>query len=193
MIGMFLGAVATISTGRGVVAIAAWTLGLGVVAGVVSLVLLRVMSESAGAGFLAFTQPRGASSPSEDQFSYQYALAARGDVDAALASYESLLQLASPQDVAVRLRAADLCVERKRDARRAAELYREVQRMPSVSSSNFVYATNRLISLYLGVLADPGKALGELRRLIDRDPTSDVATHARKALANLKSEMPVDG
>jgi hypothetical protein len=41
--------------------------------------------------------------------------------------------------------------------------------------------------------ADPGKALGELRRLIDRDPTSDAATHARKALVNLKREMAIDG
>ena len=55
---------------------------------------------------------------------------------------------------------------------------------------SFVYATNRLISLYLGALADPGKAMGELRRLIDRYPASDVAVHARKALADLKREMP---
>jgi len=122
--GIVFGAFLAITRGRNAVTVVAWSLGMGAVTGAVSLVFMRFMSQTAGAGFLAFTQPSGASTPSEAQFSYQDALAARGDVDAALASYESLIQAASPQDAAVRLRAADLYVETRRDANRTSSTRR---------------------------------------------------------------------
>lgn len=193
VLGMFFGALAALTRGASFAAVAGWSLRIGVAAGVLSLVFTLVMSRGMSAGFLAFIQPSGASGPAESQFSYQQALAARGDVAAAIASYEDLLRVASPKDIPVRLRAADLYVDFKTDARRAAELYREVQRVPTVPPTDYVYATNRLISLYLGVLADRGKAMGELRRLIDLYPDSQVASHARTALANLKREIHGEG
>jgi hypothetical protein len=45
-----------------------------------------------------------------------------------------------------------------------------------------------LVELYEQDLDDPGRAMGELRRLIDRYPTSQGARRLRVALANLKSE-----
>jgi len=48
--------------------------------------------------------------------------------------------------------------------------------------------TNRLADLYNGPLKQPGKALVELRRLIDRAPGTPAADHARVALARLKSD-----
>lgn len=50
-------------------------------------------------------------------------------------------------------------------------------------------ATNRLVDLLTGPLRDPGRAAVELRRLIDRHPTSTAAAHAREALAKIKQTL----
>jgi hypothetical protein len=186
ILGTFFGVLGAMRAGRST---SAWGLRVGLAAGILTMVIGFITSRGSGAAFLAFIQPSGASTPAESDFSYQDALAIRGEVAAALSSYQELLQLASPHDVAVRLRAADLYADSGRDVGRAVALYREVQRIPTAPSAAYVYATNRLVSLYLGVLAKPGQAMGELRRLIDRYPSSDVAVHARTALANLKREM----
>jgi hypothetical protein len=69
---------------------------------------------------------------------------------------------------------------------RAAELFRDAQRIPAIDVGEDVYVANRLIDLYSGPLADPGRALVELRRLIDKYPRSAAAGHARDALSALK-------
>ena len=56
-----------------------------------------------------------------------------------------------------------------------------------MTTGQFVYVTNRLVDLYTGPLGEPGKALGELRKLIDRYPGSAAAENARVALAALKA------
>jgi hypothetical protein len=189
ILGAFFGVLGAIREHRST---SAWGLGVGLAAGILTMVIGFITNRGSGAAFLAFIQPSGASTPAESDFSYQDALAIRGDVAGALSSYEELLQLASPRDVAVRLRAADLYADSGRDVGRAVALYKEVQRIPTAPSAAYVYATNRLVSLFLDVLAKPGNAMGELRRLIDRYPSSDVAVHARTALANLKREMRVE-
>ena len=45
-----------------------------------------------------------------------------------------------------------------------------------------------LVELYEDDLKDPGRAMAELRRLIDRYPTSQGVRRLRVALASLKSE-----
>jgi hypothetical protein len=44
-----------------------------------------------------------------------------------------------------------------------------------------------LVELYEHHLADPGRAMAELRRLIDRYPTAQDARRLRTALAELKA------
>jgi hypothetical protein len=50
------------------------------------------------------------------------------------------------------------------------------------------YTSQKIIDLLLGPLGDRGRAMAELRMLIDRYPTSREAEGAREALRRLKAE-----
>ena len=143
-------------------------------------------SHGAGKAFGAFIQPSGAGSY-ERQYSHEEAMVMRGDVDGALSSYEEII-LETPRDPQPRIRAADLYA--KSGVReRAEELYRAVQRLPGIAARDDVYASNRLVDLYLAWPGHEKNGLRELRRLIDTYPETDVATRARAGLVNLKSQL----
>ncbi|HEY4132107.1 MAG TPA: hypothetical protein VGM50_15955 [Gemmatimonadaceae bacterium] len=128
----------------------------------------------------------GASTPYREQYSYQQALVMQGKVDEALASFVSLVR-ERPNDADLRIRAAELCAREKRDYVRAADFFRDAQRIPSITLGEEVHVTNRLVDLYAGPLNAPGRALVELRRLIDRHPGSPAASNARIAIGALKA------
>ena len=146
------------------------------------------LSSAAASGFGSFVQPSGRSTPYEQQFSRQEALAARGDVAGALASYEEIIA-ADPAAVEPRVRAAELYAGKGGNPARAAELFRQVQRIPGVTPQRDLYASNRLVDLYRGPLGDEGRALVELRRLAERFPTSREAAYAREAIASMKRSI----
>jgi tetratricopeptide (TPR) repeat protein len=146
------------------------------------------MSSGAGRTFSEFIQPSGAGSY-ERQYSHEDALVMRGDAEEALASYERII-LEAPKDAQPRIRAADLYA--KSGLRERAEvLYRAVQRLPSVAARDDIYASNRLVDLYLSWPGHEAKGLRELRRLVDTYPETDVAERARAGLVNLKSQLGV--
>jgi hypothetical protein len=136
----------------------------------------------------ATLMPSGSSTAYAHNFSLEDSLVIRGDIAAALELYERGIR-ERPGDVEVRIRAADLCQGKGANAPRAAELWREVQRHPAVLPEKMLYATHRLVDLYVGPLREPGRALVELRRIIDTFPDSTSARHAREALARLKAEQ----
>jgi len=141
---------------------------------------------AAGAGFLAVVLPTGKSVPYEEQYSPVESMVARGDVAGAIESYESII--AQHPDAALpRIRAAELHAKGGRDPRRAADLFRSVRELPGTSSSDVLYASNRLVDLYDGPLEEPGRALVELRRIIERFPGTTAATRAKVALTALKA------
>ena len=133
----------------------------------------------------------GGSTPYEEQYSYQQALVMQGKVTEALASYEDIIA-ASPHAIEPRVRAAELYAQDVTGARRAAELLREVQRIPKLPPGRDVYVTNRLVDLLIGPLRDPGRAVVELRRLMLRYPNTVAATHAREALATIKQQLAME-
>jgi tetratricopeptide (TPR) repeat protein len=147
------------------------------------------LSTSSGAGklFARFTMGSD-TTPYKEQYSREQALVMRGEVDEALRSFEAIIA-ENPNAVDPRFKAAELYAKERGEYRRAAELFREVQRIEPRTSGEDIYATNRLVDLYTGPLSDPGRALVELRRLIERHPQSPAATHARTALAALKSRV----
>jgi len=156
---------------------------IGAVCGGISLTL----SAGAGAG-VHRVMVSGASTPYEEQFSYQESLVMRGLVEDALASYEAIIAERGTM-VSARLRAAALYASRGDDPQRAAELLREARLIPGISTRDDIAAANRLIELLMGPLGDPGRAMVELRRLIDRHPGTDAATRAKLTLAELKQAM----
>jgi tetratricopeptide (TPR) repeat protein len=130
----------------------------------------------------------GSSTPYKEQYSYQQALVMRGQLDDALESFEAVIA-EHPASIDARIRAAELYSREKRNHQRAAELFRDVQRIATVTPGEDIYVTNRLVDLLTGPLGDPGRALAELRRLVDRYPDSAGATHARGALVALKATV----
>jgi hypothetical protein len=112
----------------------------------------------------------------------------RRDYSAALALFEQRIA-ASPGDVRARIAAADLYATHGDNPRRAAELYREIQRFPDLAAGHDIYVSNKLADLYLGALTEPGRALVEFRRLVHRYPGSVAAKHALAAIANLKPDI----
>jgi hypothetical protein len=148
-------------------------------------------TNAAGAAIRMVTLPSGQSTPYEEQFSYQESLAARGDVAGALVSYEAVIA-ERPIAVAPRLRAADLYAGRGKDPSRAAALYREIRDNSGASTRDALYASSRLVDLYDGPLNEPGRALVELRRIIERFPDSAAARGARDALPRLKARLAAE-
>lgn len=151
------------------------------------------LASAAGAGGIArhVTMPSGASTPYEEQFSYQESLAARGDVAGALESYEAVIS-ERPGAVSPRLKAAELYARQGKNPRRAAELLREVRDLPTASAREALYAASRLVDLYDGALDEPGRALVELRRIVELYPNTDAASGARVAIARIKAQRAAD-
>lgn len=169
-----------------------WTLPAAVVAGVVGGWGGFFLGELAG-GTYKHLMVNGSSTPYVEQYSYQQSLVMAGKLDDALESFEAVIAERA-EAIDARVRAAELYDRDKKNHVRAAELFREIQRIESVQPGQFVYATNRLVDLYTGPLNEPGKALVELRKLIDRYPRSPAAAQARDALAALKQRViPSEG
>jgi hypothetical protein len=127
----------------------------------------------------------GGDTPYEEQYSYQQAMVMRGQIAEALESYEQAMA-SGDATASVRLKAAELYAKEGKNPQRAAELFREVLRLPTVKSGDATYATNRLVDLLAGPLKDPGRAMVELRKFIDRYPDLPAAQNARAALRAMK-------
>jgi hypothetical protein len=158
-----------------------WSLIAAVMAGGAVHLLTKAVGDSAAA-----LATGGRASASGNQFSYQESLVMQGRVEEALASFEALI-LASATAIEPRILAADLYSRNPATARRAAELLREAQGITAITPGRDIYVTNRLVDLLTGPLGDPGRALVELRRLMERYPNSKAAGHAREAIARIKS------
>ena len=146
------------------------------------------LPSAAGHAALAVTAATGSSTPYEETFSYEESLAARGDVPGAIAAFEQIIA-DRPGAVRPRMRAAELHAGPGGNPGRAAELFREIRGLPGATERDSLYASSRLVDLYDGKLDDSGRALVELRRIIERHPGTDVARHARAALPRLKARL----
>lgn len=150
--------------------------------------LVGLTGAQAAADVTQYALAGGSNTPYEEQFSQEQALVMQRDYAAALALFEQRIALA-PSEPRARIAAADLYATHGQNPTRAAELYREVQRLPDVMSGHDIYVSNKLADLYLGPLKQPGRALVEFRRLAYRYPGSAAADHACAAIANLKAEL----
>lgn len=168
-----------------------WVLGCSTSAASISTAVGLWLGSFAGDTWKRFAVD-GSSTPYKEQYSYQQSLVMRGQLDDALASFEAVIS-EQPDAVDARVKAAELYCREKRNYVRAATLFREVQRIATITPGEDIYVTNRLVDLLTGPLGDSSRALSELRRLIDRYPTSAAAGLARGALATLKAQLHGDG
>lgn len=115
-------------------------------------------------------------------FSHAEALASRGDFEAASKAFNDVR--AAHGETARLIRAeAEMHMRAGGDPSRARELLLRLRQAADSSRADELFATHRLLDLYLGVLADPGRAMVELRRLADRFPDTP---DGQGALAELK-------
>jgi hypothetical protein len=130
--------------------------------------------------------PSGDSTAYTKTYSHIEALVIRGALeDAAVAWEHELAQ--DPQNVSLRVRVADFHLRTKQDAATAHAHYLKARAMGTAGPDLSRYIQQKLVDLYLGPLADEGKAMAELRRLIDAFPETREAESARVALAEIKS------
>lgn len=170
-----------------------WTLVLSVIgaifiAGYTVSRIMTVVPEGMANAFLRFVFPSGYSTPYEPTYSSEQALAARGDHTGALEAYDAAMRL-RPMDPEPRFQAAELLF-RSSTPEKAVRLFVQGRRLSGRNRSKELYATQRLIDLYLGKLDDKPRARAELRQLTRRFPGTREAVAAQKFLDELSAELP---
>jgi hypothetical protein len=132
-------------------------------------------------------QPDGSTTPYQHDFSQIEAFVVRGELEAAAVLWEEAVA-ERPRDVEVRVRAGDFFAGAIGRPERAMALFREVQQL-AAPPERHLYVAQRIVDLYVGPLSDKGKAVVELRKIVDRWPNSTAARFGREAIARIKAEM----
>jgi hypothetical protein len=145
---------------------------------------LLLLSGSARAA-QAFTLP-GTTGHYANEHSEILTLETRGDFRGAVTAWE-VLAVAEPDNPWPLVRSAELYVRELGDPASAFERFRLARSLPRVKPELHRYVSQKIIDLLLGPLHDPGRAMVELRMLIERHPGSREAEGAREALRNLKA------
>jgi hypothetical protein len=114
-------------------------------------------------------------------------LEVRGDFKGAVAAWEAVA-IAEPGNPWPLVRSAELYARELGDPAMAVERFRLARALPGAKPELQRYASQKIIDLLLGPLGDRGRAMVELRMLIDSHPASREAEGAREALRNLKAE-----
>jgi hypothetical protein len=119
-------------------------------------------------------------------------LAARGHLQAAADAYAERARN-KPQRVEATLRRAALLAGPLNQAETAAIELDNLRASSPLPPRDDFRVGLALVELYEQDLNDPGRAMAELRRLIDRYPTAQGARRLRVALASLKAERFAGG
>lgn len=119
-------------------------------------------------------------------YSAMETLVARGNYNAAAEAYAERARN-HPERVEATLRRAALLADPLGQPETAAVELDSLRSSPLPARDDFRVGL-ALVDLYEHRLKDPGRAMGELRRLIDRYPTAQGARRLRAALGDLKAE-----
>lgn len=125
------------------------------------------------------------------QHSHIDALEAKGNPAGAVDAWEKLA-VAEPGNPWPLIRAGEIYMRALKDPSLALERFRVARDIPGIAVEHEMYASQKIIDLYLGPLGDPGRALVELRRFSERHAGTREARLALDALARLKSEQRGD-
>lgn len=161
--------------------------GGGVIGSTVIMVGVRFVQWMAARGALAVLEP-GGSGREKAVYSHAEALAVTGNLEAAGKAFEQAR--AEHGERASLLRAeAEVHLRAEGDPVRARELLMRLRRSSDAGRADELYATHRLVDLYLGPLRDEARAMAELRRLAERFPGTPDARGALEALARHRASM----
>ena len=159
----------------------------------VAMVIGYLVGKSAGALILGASGTAasqvyapGAAGSYTQTFSHIDTLEAKGDYRGAVSAWEAVA-VSQPRNPWPLIRAGELYLRTLRDPAMALERFRLARDAPDISAEHHRYVSQKIIDLLLGPLRDEGRALVELRRLIDQHPGTREADGAREALATLKA------
>lgn len=173
-----------------VVLVLTWSLVLTVVGAIggfaVGKVIGLVLLGSSGRAAQVIYAPAAAGRYA-DTHSNIDALEARGDFRGAVNAWEAVA-VSEPSNPWPLIRAGELYLRALAEPATAVERFRHATGLPGISPEQHRYASQKVIDLYLGPLRDEGRAMVEMRRLIDHHPQSREAEGARAAIRRLKSE-----
>ncbi|MBX3133703.1 MAG: hypothetical protein KF689_10000 [Gemmatimonadaceae bacterium] len=148
--------------------------------------IMRMLHKSGTAFANSVYSPSGDSTAYTPTFSHIEALEIRGELDgAALAWTDAVAE--APEHAMTIVRAADFHLRARKDAEAAMQHYLRARALGSGTPDLRRYVQQKIVDLYLGQLRDEGRAMVELRRLIDGFPGTREAEGAREALAALKA------
>jgi len=140
------------------------------------------------AGYLGRLYGGGSSgSPTPPSYWRAQALSVRGSHREALEALEAEA-LSDPGDPGPYLRAAALCVEELDDSEAAVEWYKRARSAQRITAQTDAYVSIRLVDLH-EAQGENGRAMVELRRLLERHPDSQYARAARARLKALRAEL----
>jgi predicted Zn-dependent protease len=168
-------------------------LGMGLAVPLAAAAFLAIrFAQRAGSGVvLTFLGANNGSGSPRAITSHAESLAARGRYDEATAEFAAL-RAAYPHDIALRRTEAEFQAGVGGNPQIAAQVLNELRRVPNLPGPVERYATHRLLDLYLGVLADPGRAMVELRRMADRFPDTPDGQGALAELRRRREHLAQD-
>jgi len=155
----------------------------------IGTVLHRAILRASGRAVQRVLALDGGSTPYTPTFSDIETLEVRGDLAGAEAAWAAALER-HPGNAYVLMRVAEFHLRLKRDAATALPHFEAIRDLPTAGRELGRYAAQKIVDLHLGPLADEGKAMVALRRLIDGYPDTREAAEAREALARLKAARP---
>ena len=166
-----------------------WLVPVGGVAGYwVGKTIGLVVIGGAGATAQAFTLP-ATTGHYANEHSEIKTLEIRGDFKGAVSAWEAVA-IAEPGNAWPLVQSAELYARELNEPALAVERFRMARSVPEIKPELYRYVSQKIIDLLLGPLDDKGRAMTELRMLIDKYPNSREATGAREALRNLKVQTP---
>jgi hypothetical protein len=144
---------------------------------------------SSGSAAQSIYMPTGASTAYQMQYSHIDTLEARGDIAGAVGAWEKAA-IAEPANPWPLIRAGELYLRTLKEPATALERFQSAREVTSISVDHRLYVTQKIVDLYLGPINEPGRALVELRRIVETFPDRREAGFAREAIARLKSASP---
>jgi hypothetical protein len=152
----------------------------------VGKVIGLIVVQGSGRVAQSFTLPAAAGFYSHEHSEID-ALEVRGDFRGAVSAWEAVA-MSEPANPWPLVRSAELYARDLSDPALALERFRLARSLPNAKPELQRYTSQKIIDLLLGPLGDKGRAMVELRMLIDRYPESREAAGARDALRSLKGE-----